>query len=104
MIFLMINHDFLLESKDGQKGIARFVTIITAVAVDRRSIHSSNATDISFLRYDEENHIMEISFGEVLTLQYFDIPPVEYEMLLNADSSERYFVEHIKDHFRFIRL
>lgn len=72
--------------------------------MDRRSVHSSNAIDISFLRYDEENYIMEISFGEIVTLQYFDIPPVEYEMLLNADSSESYFVEHIKDHFRFIRL
>jgi len=100
----MINNDFSLNRADGKKVIATFVLRLTIAMMDRRSIHSSNVTDISFLRYDEENYIMEISFGEAVTLQYFDIPPVEYEMLLNADSSEGYFVEHIKDHFRFIRL
>jgi hypothetical protein len=47
--------------------------------------------------YDPEERILEIVFNTGRTYQYFDVPPEEYEGLLNAESKGRYFLANIRD-------
>ncbi len=51
--------------------------------------------------YDAEKRILEIVFNTGRTYQYFDVPPEEYEGLLNADSKGRYFLANIRDVYAY---
>jgi len=47
--------------------------------------------------YDKEKRILEIVLNTGRTYQYGDVPPEEYEGLLNAESKGRYFLANIRD-------
>jgi len=51
--------------------------------------------------YDAEERVLEIVFNTGRTYQYFDVPPEEYEGLLNADSKGRYFLANIRDVYAY---
>ncbi len=51
--------------------------------------------------YDAERRILEVVFNTGRTYQYFDVPPEEYEGLLNADSKGRYFLANIRDVYAY---
>lgn len=54
--------------------------------------------------YDKEKHILEIVFNTGRTYQYADVPPEEYEGLLNAESKGRYFLANIRDVFAYAQI
>jgi hypothetical protein len=55
--------------------------------------------------YDEEKHILHLRFrktGDVY--RYFEFPSAEYQAFLDAESRGRFFLAHIRDHFRHERM
>ena len=54
--------------------------------------------------YDEDTQTLEIVFNSGGIYRYADVPPEEYEDLLNADSKGRYFLAHIRDVYEYWRV
>jgi hypothetical protein len=55
--------------------------------------------------YDEEKQILYLRFrktGDVY--RYFELPAAEYRAFLDAESRGRFFLAHIRNHFRFERM
>lgn len=63
------------------------------VTVESSMIHA--------IGYDKDKRILEIVFNTGRTYQYADVPPEEYEGLLNAESKGRYFLAHIRDVYEY---
>jgi hypothetical protein len=62
--------------------------------MDRQSVASSNIASVG---YDTNSETLEIEFlkgGAVY--QYYNVPDVEYDRLINADSVGKYFIANIK--------
>lgn len=56
---------------------------------------------IAGLGYDPGTKILEVEFRTGRLYQYFPVPQVVYEALLNAKSLGKYFNEQIRDHYSF---
>ena len=69
--------------------------------MQRQPVKSSN---IRSLGYDEVSHMLEIEFSSGDVYQYFDVPPREYQALMQAPSHGSYLNKHIKDKYKFKRL
>lgn len=69
--------------------------------MQRRPVSSSNIAEIG---YDEPRRILEILFTNGTTYQYFDVPPQEYQALMNAGSHGQYLNANIKGRFRYARV
>ena len=54
--------------------------------------------------YDAESHILYLRFRSGDVYRYFDFPGDEYREFLAAESHGRYFLDHIRDRFRYERL
>lgn len=54
--------------------------------------------------YHAEGHILHLRFRSGDVYRYFDFPEDEYREFLNAESHGRYFLDHIRDRFRYERL
>jgi hypothetical protein len=55
--------------------------------------------------YDTDKHVLYLRFrktGDVY--RYFEFPVTEYQNFLEAESSGRFFLAHIRDRFRFERM
>jgi hypothetical protein len=55
--------------------------------------------------YDAENRILYLRFrstGDVY--RYFEFPQGQYEQFLAAESRGRYFLAHIRNHYRYEKL
>ena len=55
--------------------------------------------------YDEENQTLSLRFrksGDVY--RYFEFQPADYQAFLDAESRGRFFLAHIRDHFRYERI
>ena len=55
--------------------------------------------------YDAGAQILYLRFrktGDVY--RYFDFPPAPYHAFLEAESRGRFFLAHIRDHFRYERM
>ena len=60
---------------------------------------------LSAVTYDAEHSILYLRFRESGDVyRYFEFPPEEYTQLLAAESRGRYFLIHIRSHFRYERL
>lgn len=59
----------------------------------RQTISSSNLRSVG---YDEETRILEIEFNLGAIYQYYDVPLLIYQGLINAVSHGVYFDLHIK--------
>jgi KTSC domain len=54
--------------------------------------------------YDAKGQILYLRFRSGDVYRYFDFPADHYRDFLSAESHGRFFLSHIKDHFRFERL
>ena len=54
--------------------------------------------------YDAPRRILYLRFSSGEVYRYFDFPAKHYREFLNAESCGRYFLSHIRDHFRYERL
>jgi hypothetical protein len=55
--------------------------------------------------YDADKQILYLRFrktGDVY--RYFDFPAATYQAFLDAESRGRFFLAHIRDHFRYERM
>ncbi|MGH2593881.1 MAG: KTSC domain-containing protein [Anaerolineae bacterium] len=56
---------------------------------------------IHAIGYDKDKRILEIVFSTGRAYQYGDVPPEEYQGLLNAESKGRYFLANIRDMYAY---
>ena len=52
----------------------------------------------------DASHILYLRFRSGDVYRYFEFPADEYQEFLNAESHGRYFLDHIRDRFRYERL
>jgi hypothetical protein len=69
--------------------------------MERIQVESSNISSIGF---DEDSNTLEIEFHNGAVYQYFDVPLNVYEGIRDADSKGKYFAQHIKGYFRFVKI
>ena len=68
----------------------------------RLAVDSSK--NISAIGYDENSNTLEIEFHSGAVYQYFDVPPQVYQAIMQADSKGRYFAQHLKGYYRFVKV
>jgi len=54
--------------------------------------------------YDAGRRILYLRFSSGEVYRYFEVPENDYREFLAAESRGRYFLRHIRDHFRYERL
>lgn len=54
--------------------------------------------------YDAGRRTLYLRFSSGEVYRYFCFPVNQYREFLNAESRGRYFLSHIRDHFRYERL
>lgn len=54
--------------------------------------------------YAVERRTLYLRFTSGEVYQYFEFPEQDYQEFLHAESRGRYFLSHIRDHFRYERL
>jgi hypothetical protein len=54
--------------------------------------------------YDAGKHTLYLRFRSGEVYRYFEFPPDQYQGFLDAESHGRYFLSHIRNHFRYERL
>lgn len=66
--------------------------------MDRQYVRSSNLRSIG---YDPDTMILEIEFRSGSIYQYFNVPEKNYLAFVNAVSKGSYFINYIKDHYKY---
>jgi len=54
--------------------------------------------------YDEEKQVLYLRFQSGDVYRYFEFPPADHQTFLSAESRGRFFLAHIRDHFRYERM
>jgi len=54
--------------------------------------------------YDAGKHTLYLRFRSGEFYRYFEFPQERYQEFLDAESQGRYFLSHIRNHFRYERL
>ena len=67
----------------------------------RQPVESSNLASVG---YDASTRTLEIEFNSGRVYQYFNVPPDEYQGLMNADSHGSYFYHNIRDVYRYRKI
>ena len=60
---------------------------------------------LSALAYEDSKRILYLRFrntGDVY--RYFEFPVADYQAFVSAESKGRFFLSHIRDHFRYERM
>jgi len=63
-----------------------------------------SSTDIRSIGYDPESKILEIEFHSGGIYQYFEVPPSVYSGLMSASSHGKYFHQHVKNIYRYVKI
>lgn len=69
--------------------------------IQMTSVSSSNVAAVG---YDESSEILQVTFNNGTTYQYFDVPERLYEGLLHAGSVGGYLAAQIKGSYRYSRV
>ena len=54
--------------------------------------------------YNSKTHTLEVAFNSGGIYQYYDVPPEEYEGLMEAESKGRYMHEYIIDVYAYAQI
>ena len=54
--------------------------------------------------YDDDRCLLYLRFQSGDVYRYFDVSAAQYEAFLEAESHGRYFLNHIRNRFRYERL
>lgn len=65
---------------------------------------SVNSSMLRRVRYDPKNRLLDVVFRTGEKYRYKDLPPDEYNGLMNAKSYGKYMQMHIIDHYEVVRL
>ena len=83
-------------------GAANVFSEETAVShIKREPVLSSNVASIGYSRH---LHALEIEFTRGAIYRFLDVPHTIYRELVAADSKGHFIAEHIRGHFRFVRI
>jgi hypothetical protein len=69
--------------------------------MERISVSSTNVASIG---YDQATGTLEVEFNHGGIYQYFDVPEVIFQELINADSKGKYLNANIKGSYRYARV
>lgn len=69
-----------------------------------RDIKPFDSSNIRSARYDEASQVLEITFNNGGTYEYYDVPAHVAEDFENADSKGAYLASRIKGHYRYSRV
>ena len=72
--------------------------VVETVFTDWIPVISSNLKKV---RYDEENHLLDIMFKENRVYRYFGVPLSVFQGLLIASSKGKYHHRYIKDNYPY---
>lgn len=80
------------------KKLLTVVSMNSNSGIKRIPVASSNIASVG---YDKEAHILEIEFHHGAIYQYVDVPEKVYEELMNSPSQGAYFMNELKDKFKY---
>ncbi len=60
-----------------------------------------SSTSIHSVGYEPKKQVLEIEFQSGEVYDYFDVPREVYVDLMHADSHGQYFIQHIRDEYRY---
>lgn len=66
-----------------------------------RDFHSFTSSNIAFIRYDNEQSILEVRFHNGGTYQYYDVPSQVADDFERAESKGSFLASSIKGHYRY---
>lgn len=69
--------------------------------MDRTPVTSSNVAEVG---YDSPSMTLEVLFLNGTLYQYFDIPEILHQELMQADSIGRFLNSNIKNNYRYTKL
>ena len=69
--------------------------------MNRIPVSSSNVYSIG---YDPNTLTLEVEFTNGSIYQYFDVPEIEYNNLIGAESIGSYLYQNIKNNYRYAKL
>ncbi len=69
--------------------------------MERKTVESSMIHSIG---YDKVSKILEIQFNSGMIYKYFNVPQIEFNRMLKAESKGRYFLDCIQDSYEYARL
>lgn len=78
------------SNDDNQRGTVRFKKV--------------NSSMLRTVRYDPKNKFLDVVFRTGEKYRYKDVPPDEYDRLMEAQSHGRYMQTRIIDHYEVVRL
>jgi hypothetical protein len=78
------------NNSDDESGAIRFKTV--------------NSSMLRRVRYDSKNRFLDVVFRTGEKYRYKDVPPDEYNGLMNAESHGKYMQMRIIDHYDVVRL
>jgi len=59
---------------------------------------------LDLVGYDPKSQVLEVVFNSGDRYRYLEVPPSEYEGLMNADSIGQYMHKHIIGHYDYERV
>jgi hypothetical protein len=62
------------------------------------------STSLNAATYQERRAVLKLEFGSGATYRYVGVPKQVYRELLNAESKERHFNQHIRNHFTYTKV
>ncbi|RJP47510.1 MAG: KTSC domain-containing protein [Desulfobacteraceae bacterium] len=68
--------------------------------MNRTPVQSSNVASVG---YDSDSLTLEVEFTNGTVYQYFDVPTLEYENLIIAESVGSYLNQNIKYNYRYAK-
>lgn len=80
------------------KKLLAILSIDNKFGIKRILVESSNIASVG---YDAEKKLLEIEFHHGAVYQYFDVPEKLYEDLMSSPSQGAYFMNEIKDKFKY---
>lgn len=69
--------------------------------MDRTPVTSSNVAEVG---YDSPSMTLEVLFLNGTLYQYFDIPEILHQELMQSDSIGRFLNSNIKNNYRYTKL
>ena len=63
-----------------------------------------SSTNVASIGYDSTTGTLEVEFIHGGIYQYFDVPEVIFQELINADSKGKYLNANIKGSYRYARV
>lgn len=62
------------------------------------------SSSMTVVRYNRKNLTLEIHLKDGSRYKYTDVPFEVYDSLINAESKGRFFNQHIRNEYNFVRL